>query len=278
MGYNKPVVAEIAYQTYAINEFGMATSFLVLGTKRGLLIDTGCGMYNIKEVVDELTDLPYDVVLTHGHGDHVMCNPLFQTIYCHPADMEEACHPDPDMIKRYPDMMKHFGSFDVYDIKPENLTIREGESQMLPVTEGHIFDLGNRKLEVIETPGHTLGSIVLIDYNSKILFSGDACNPNLGIMATSIETALCGLMKIKGKEQLFNRNYNGHIGYGGSNVNISMPKSTLEDCIHICQALLSGRPEEYEVRIEENSNGIFRGSSAFYGAVRVNYNVERIKD
>ena len=32
MGYNKPVVVEIAYKTYAINEFGMATSFLVVGT------------------------------------------------------------------------------------------------------------------------------------------------------------------------------------------------------------------------------------------------------
>jgi Zn-dependent hydrolases, including glyoxylases len=276
MGYNKPVVSEIAYKTYAINEFGMATCFLVAGEERGLLIDTGCGMYNIKEVADGLIDLPYDVVITHGHADHVMCNPLFSKIYCHPADAEEAVHPNRDMIRHYPEMMRPFGTFDVYDIKTEALTIREGEPQVIPVADGYIFDLGRRKLEVIETPGHTKGSIVLIDYNSRILFSGDACNPNLGIMATSIKTALEGLNKIKAKQQYFDRNYNGHIGYGGSNVNISMPPTTLDDCIHICKALVSGNAEKYQVRIETNTNGIFGKESAYYGAVKISYDPERI--
>ena len=50
MGISRPIVSEIAYRTYAINEFGMATCFLLEGTERGLLIDTGCGMYNIREI------------------------------------------------------------------------------------------------------------------------------------------------------------------------------------------------------------------------------------
>ena len=36
-------VCEIAKDTYAINEAGMAAMFLVVGEKRALLIDTGVG-------------------------------------------------------------------------------------------------------------------------------------------------------------------------------------------------------------------------------------------
>ena len=41
------------------------------GTKRALLIDTGLGVANIKEVVDKLTMLPIFVVTTHVHWDHI---------------------------------------------------------------------------------------------------------------------------------------------------------------------------------------------------------------
>ena len=40
MGLKRPLVAEIAHNTYLINEFGMASCYLLVGTERGLLIDT----------------------------------------------------------------------------------------------------------------------------------------------------------------------------------------------------------------------------------------------
>ena len=48
--------------------------------------------------------------------------------------------------------------------------------QIIPVKEGHAFDLGGRKLEVIETPGHTVGSICLLDSANQLLFTGDNDN------------------------------------------------------------------------------------------------------
>ena len=42
------------------------------------------------------------------------------------------------------------------------------------VSDGYIFDLGNKKLRVIECPGHTAGSICLLDTTDNILFSGDS--------------------------------------------------------------------------------------------------------
>ena len=43
----RPFVAEIAYQTYAINEHGMDALFLLVGTEKALLIDTGTGVVDL---------------------------------------------------------------------------------------------------------------------------------------------------------------------------------------------------------------------------------------
>ena len=275
MGYRKPVISEIAYHTYAINEFGMATCFLLLGNEKGLLIDTGCGMSNIKESVEQLTNKPYDVVLTHGHVDHVICAPLFSEVYCHPNDWAEARAPKWSMAAAYPDMMRPFGSFDTYDIQPSDLRFYGPIQKLLPVTEGYKFELGGRSVEVIETPGHTYGSICLLDPISKILFSGDACNPNLGITATSVERTLDGLQKLKARQSEFNRNFNGHIGYGGSNINQSMPENNLDNDILICTHLLANDFEQYGklMKGERFGRPIY---SAVYDDCRINYDINRL--
>jgi hydroxyacylglutathione hydrolase len=40
-------------------------------------------------------------------------------------------------------------------------------------------ELGGRTLEVVETPGHTGGSIALLDSGNKVLFAGDDCNDDV---------------------------------------------------------------------------------------------------
>lgn len=275
MGYSKPVISEIAYHTFAINEFGMATCFLLLGDQKGLLIDTGCGMCNLKEYVDQLTDKPYDVVLTHGHVDHVICAPLFPEVYCHPADWDEARSPKWAMAAAYPDMMRPFGTFDTYDIAENDLRFYGPIQKLLPATEGMQFDLGGRQVEVIETPGHTYGSICLLDPATRILFSGDACNPNLGIFSTSVERALSGLLKLKAREREFDRNFNGHIGYGGSNVNQSMPEHNLDGDIFICEHLLKGDFEQYG-QVTASKRAGHAINSAVYQGLNINYDPNRL--
>jgi glyoxylase-like metal-dependent hydrolase (beta-lactamase superfamily II) len=43
--------------------------------------------------------------------------------------------------------------------------------------DGEIIDLGGRTLEVIHTPGHSPGSICLLDKKNRILFTGDTYFP-----------------------------------------------------------------------------------------------------
>ncbi|MCL1909472.1 MAG: MBL fold metallo-hydrolase, partial [Kiritimatiellaeota bacterium] len=45
-------------------------AYLVTGEKRALLVDTLAGATGLYKLVRELTPLPLDVVVTHGHGDH----------------------------------------------------------------------------------------------------------------------------------------------------------------------------------------------------------------
>ena len=263
MGYKKPIVCEIAYHTYAINEFGMAACFLLWGNERGMLIDTGCGMYNIREIADELCPLPYDVVLTHGHGDHAGWMDMWDEVYLHEADWpmlsEDRIQANKEMLGRYPDMMEAFGSFEAFDITKDMVRCPEKVPKFLPLYDGQVFELGNRPITVVHMPGHTAGEIALIDPTARIAYTGDACNVNLGIRAAKISDALAGMERLASYRDEFDRNYNGHIGYGKDNVNRSMPESVLDDCLHILRGIL------------DHTADVQHGPSPFRGGPAVTY-------
>ena len=48
-----------------------------------------------------------------------------------------------------------------------------GDFEMKGIEEGFVFHLGNRDLEVLDTPGHTKDGICLLDRKYRLLFSGD---------------------------------------------------------------------------------------------------------
>ena len=122
----------------------MVRCFLIVGAERALLLDTGAGECDLMGMIRSVTDMPLLVVQSHGDGDHTGNSQLFSEIYAHPAEF-------PILTRFRPDW------------KPA----------LLPVAEGYVFDLGGRRLEVIEAPGHTPGSICLLDRENRILFSGD---------------------------------------------------------------------------------------------------------
>ncbi len=130
---------EFAPGVYALTTKG-SISYMVVGNEKALVIDTGFGMDDVYAPAKKATDLPIILVNTHGHGDHIGCNEKFDEVYAHPLEHEKVSRKNKD-IK--------------------------------PVTEGYVFDLGGRKLEVIEIPGHTPGGIALFDRENKMIFTGD---------------------------------------------------------------------------------------------------------
>jgi glyoxylase-like metal-dependent hydrolase (beta-lactamase superfamily II) len=63
---------------------------------------------------------------------------------------------------------------DEFGIRPQKLTVKV-------LNNDNVIDCGDSKLQVIHSPGHTTGSIVLYDKDSKSLFSGDTVFADGGV-------------------------------------------------------------------------------------------------
>ena len=194
-----------------IRDITKTAIYLILGTKRACLIDTGTGIGDLREYVESLTDLPYDVILTHGHVDHASAAALFEdkAIYMHPLDrdlMKE--HTEWSMRRVYAKHAKYCN-----EISDSELVPLYDSSKTIPLSDGQRFDLGNLSLEIIHTPGHTQGMcMVLIEEERKIIF-GDGCGVNVMLLeqyATTVETYLTTLLKVKKYEDRYDRVLRNH--------------------------------------------------------------------
>ena len=145
-----------------ISDHGADNMYLVIGTQKAMLIDNGTGAANIRDYVKTLTRLPVIVVITHGHPDHAGGNYQFREVYIHPDDMASATGYNslPKKSGGIAGMMT--GGAKVSDNDLFKDTLNHQPTRMIPLSDGQVFDLGGRKLEVIYTPGHTAGRYVCL--------------------------------------------------------------------------------------------------------------------
>ena len=135
-------IIKIDENTWRIEDAGVRF-FLLAGEKKALLIDSGMQVHNAKEIAEDIVNLPVELLNTHGDRDHVGSNDEFDSFYMNPAEASN-----------------------YYNTNQKTGTI-------IPVTDGDIIDLGGRELEIITLPGHTPGSIAVLDKNNRALISGD---------------------------------------------------------------------------------------------------------
>jgi glyoxylase-like metal-dependent hydrolase (beta-lactamase superfamily II) len=150
-----------------------AISYLILGSEGAVLLDTGMGIADLKAEVERLTDLPPVVVVSHGHYDHVGDNHRFDEVWAFDNDIDVARIEQGRSREECTRYMApgHYlvlpAGFDpaAYEIRPSRVTRR--------LQHLEVIDLGGRTLTVHHTPGHTGGSICLLDSRNNLLFTGD---------------------------------------------------------------------------------------------------------
>ncbi|HWK81769.1 MAG TPA: MBL fold metallo-hydrolase [Thermomicrobiales bacterium] len=147
-------------------------SFLISGTDRAILLDTGMGVADIRAVAESLTGLPISVVNSHAHWDHIGGNRLFAEIAIHPAEAADLEAGAPNAVLRPWFAPEHLSGPLPDGVTAETIVIPPSRATHL-LADGETIALGGRTLEVIHGPGHSPGGISLLDRANGLLFSTD---------------------------------------------------------------------------------------------------------
>ena len=192
-------IRELGRGVHLIGEPPHVNAYLVQGTDRAALIDTGLGIANIRSAVESVTDQEVVVVNTHYHFDHSMGNHLFPNIAIHEKGVQALQEQVPrELLRLYMDfsqeLLENVNTYRELDARFFHFLTEETTPRAFPddfdpeqwthvptnateiLRDGDEVDLGDRTLSVLHTPGHTPDSICLFDEKDGVLFGGDTIN------------------------------------------------------------------------------------------------------
>jgi len=171
-------VYAVGHHTYAIVEpynWEETIAYLIIGSKKALLFDTGMGLDSISPVVKQLTKLPIWVLNSHTHPDHIRGNYEFSHIlamntaytrqnaangYIHKQVQNEVTSAT-FCLSRLPN--EDTAHYYTHPFKVSRY-----------INDGYVIDLGSRRIKVIRTPGHTPDAICLYDGQARYFWTGDS--------------------------------------------------------------------------------------------------------
>lgn len=167
-------VEHVDSATHVISEYRHweeAHAYLLNGTERSLLIDTGLGICNIYEEVQKWTDKPVAAVATHVHWDHIGGHRYFPNFYAHEAELSWLSGGFPltaEQIKGF--VTERCDLPDGFQI--DDYVFFQGTPTRV-LRDNDRIDLGGRTLQVLHTPGHSPGHMCFWEADRGYLFTGD---------------------------------------------------------------------------------------------------------
>ena len=195
--------------------------YLVEGNKSAVLIDAGVRIPELDKIVAKITSKPVTMILTHGHGDHVGGAGPFPEVWVYPADEQMFLS-----------------------------NLRGYQGKIVHLTDGQIIDLGDRKLEVMFTPGHTAGSVTFFDKANHYGFSGDAFGSTNLLVFTYLSNVVASAAKVEKyiKENNIKFLFPGH--YSGDNLETPQRVTDIKE---MCQEVLDGKRQP--IKSDGNNGG-----------------------
>lgn len=164
--------------------------YLVIDEKsqEAIIIDPGDdGDFIIRRIQDEGVK-PSLIVTTHGHFDHVMAATELKLAFKIPFYIHEN---DQSILNRHQATARYFLGVNVDPPPQVDHYLKEGD----------IVHVGKEKLTVMETPGHTPGSICF--YSAPNLFCGDLLFADGGVGRTDLSGGNQQLLYKSIKEKIF---------------------------------------------------------------------------
>ena len=209
----KPDVIKINSSSWRIED-GFVRMFLLEGTEKALLVDSGMTCPDARSIAESITDLPVELINTHADPDHISGNAAFASFYMHPA--EEA-----------------------------NYRMHGGQGTIEAVEDGSVIDLGGRMLKVIHLPGHTAGSIALYEPETGVLISGDSVQADSIFMfgpRRSMDDFIKSMEKLQAMDGSFSQIWASH---GAFPVGPELISRLLEGARSIAAGSVTGTADEH---------------------------------
>ncbi len=176
-------IREILKNTWVLED-GHVRIFFIAGSETLLIVDSGISGLDIRAAGRQVSPLPQELFNTHADPDHIAGNYAFDSFYMHPSEAA------------------------IYR------NLRHGEGKLIPVFEGDRIDLGGRELEVLHLPGHTPGSVTLLDKENRALIGGDPIQVDGDIFMfgshRDFEAYISSLRRLMKRESEFDVIYPSH--------------------------------------------------------------------
>ncbi|MDE7285768.1 MAG: MBL fold metallo-hydrolase, partial [Lachnospiraceae bacterium] len=204
-------------RTWLIRDLYGDYCYLLEGEESALLIDAGIGLPGFEEAIRQLTDKQVRVLLTHGHLDHIGGCGYWQEVLIHEKEISTfGMHQNAGYRQIIRGLTEEVG----LKLKEEavksciNIKIPQKIDFIKEKDVEQEIDLGGRRLIIIETPGHTEGSVCLWEPERETLYSGDTiCENRVMLSFPESCSAKCyymSLNKLAAIQDKIQKIYAGH--------------------------------------------------------------------
>jgi len=221
--------------------------YLIVGDNRALLYDTGHGIAPLDEVISKICDLPFDVILSHGHWDHTGGAYQFNEVWLHPSDNELCLRHFTETTRcAIADMYeRQITEEKIFDFNREKYIHDSNVVSLMPLEHGQIFDLGNLTVEIVPMQGHTAGCAGVLIREHKLLLTGDAANGHCWMF---LEDCLHMNVYIAMLKRLKKLDFDTFIM---SHSELIYPKAEIEKYIKVAENIDFNKSKPYDYKFEQ---------------------------